>query len=147
MIDRIDALKTLLTRLIDSREGYRDALEHVTSPAIRDTLTEFMSRRERNAAELRTYLAQAGHSAPDDGSLLASAHRAFTDVKDKLAGSDDVSTLDELVRGEEVLLAAYDEAIAACGSGAGPEYAVIVEQHASLEIAISQLNSRRDLAA
>ena len=146
MADRIDALKTLFTRLIDSREGYRDAMDHVESAHIKSIFTEFMSRRDRNASELRQYLVKEGHSMDEDGSILASAHRMFMDMKDKVTGSDDAATLAEVARGEKVLLDAYDDALTAAG-GTDPEYQFLVEQHASLKSAIDQLETRQDLAA
>lgn len=146
MTDRIDAMKTLLTRLVDSREGYRDALDHVESAHIKGILTQFMERRDRNAAEVRAYLVKEGHTVDEDGSLLASAHRSFMDLKDSVTGSEDAATLKEIVRGEKKLLDAYDDALQAAG-GADPEYAFLAEQHASLKSAIAQLETRQDLAA
>lgn len=146
MADRIDALKTLLTRLIDSREGYRDALEHAESPAIKQMFTEFMQRRDHNASEIRTFLVKEGHSVDDDGSLLASAHRTWMDLKDSVTGSDDSKIIAEVVRGEKTLLDSYDKALAEAG-GTDPEYAFLAEQHASLKSSISQLETRQDLAA
>ena len=146
MTDRIDALKTLFTRLIDSREGYRDAMDHVESPHIKQVFSDFMSRRDRNASELRQYLVKAGHTMDEDGSILAGAHRAFMDIKDWVTPSDDAATLAEVVRGEKVLLDAYDDALTAAG-GSDPEYQFLVEQHASLKSAIAQLETRQDLAA
>jgi uncharacterized protein (TIGR02284 family) len=146
MTDKTSALKTLLTRLIDSRDGYQDALEHVTNPALKATITEFHGRRARNAEELRGYLTRAGVSVEDDGSLLASAHRTFLDLKDKVTGSDDAAVLAEIVRGEKSLLSAYDDALTEAGA-ADPEFAFLSEQHASLKQAIAQLETRKDLAA
>ena len=146
MTDRIDALKTLLTRLVDSREGYRDAIDHVHGTHIKSILTQFMERRDRNASEVRAYLTKEGHTVDEDGSVLASAHRTFMDLKDKVTGTDDSATLAEIVRGEKTLLEAYDDALAAAG-GTDPEYAFLAEQHASLKSAIAQLETRKDLAA
>jgi uncharacterized protein (TIGR02284 family) len=146
MTDRIDALKTLLTRLIDSREGYREALDDVTSPAIKTLFTDFMSRRDRNASELRAYLTKEGHSADDDGSILASAHRTFMNLKDMVTSSDDAAVLAEIVRGEKTLLDAYDTAIASAGGG-DPEFAFLTAQHSDLKTTIAQLELRKDIAA
>jgi uncharacterized protein (TIGR02284 family) len=146
MADRIDAMKTLLTRLVDSREGYRESIEHVHSPQIKQVFEEFMSRRDRNASEVRAYLTKEGHSVDEDGSLLASAHRTFTALKDKVTSSKDADTIAEVIRGEKTLLDAYDRAIQEAG-GADPEYAFLTEQHASLKQAIHQLETRQDLAA
>ncbi|UWQ21306.1 PA2169 family four-helix-bundle protein [Jannaschia sp. W003] len=146
MTDRIDALKTLFTRLIDSREGYRDAVDHVESATIKGIFTEFMQRRDRDASELRQYLVREGHTLDEDGSILAAAHRTFMDLKDKVTGSEDAATLGEVVRGEKTLLEAYETAIEEAG-GTSPEYQFLVEQHASLKSAIQQLETRKDLAA
>ncbi|WP_298429877.1 PA2169 family four-helix-bundle protein [uncultured Jannaschia sp.] len=146
MTDRIDALKTLMTRLIDSREGYRESLDHVESPHIREIFEGFLTRRDRNASEIRAYLTGEGHSVDADGSLLGAAHRVFVGLKDAVTAADDAATLAEVVRGENVLLDAYDEALTASG-GADPEYMFLKEQHASLGQAIAQLETRRDLAA
>ena len=146
MTDRIDALKTLLTRLIDAREGYRDALDHVESAHIKQLFQQFMERRDRNASEIRAYLLKEGHNVGDDGSLLASAHRTWLDFKDAVTPSDDAATIAEVVRGEKVLLDAYDDALTAAG-GTDPEYAFLAEQHASLKSAVAQMEARRDLAA
>ncbi|KIT17529.1 ferritin-like domain-containing protein [Jannaschia aquimarina] len=146
MTDRIDALKDLLTRLIDSREGYREALDHVESAHIKTIFQEFMARRDRNASEVRAYLTKAGHNVDDDGSILASAHRTWLGLKDAVTPSNDAATLAEVVRGESALLDAYDNAIEA-GAGSDPEYGFLVEQHASLKAAIEQLKAREDLAA
>lgn len=146
MADRIDTLKTLLTRLVDSREGYRDALDHVESANIKSMFSEFMQRRDSNAAEIRAYLTKEGHSVEEDGSLLASAHRTWMDFKDSVTGSDDSNVIAEVVRGEKKLLDNYDEALQAAG-GTDPEFAFLAEQHASLKSTIAQLETRRDLAA
>jgi uncharacterized protein (TIGR02284 family) len=146
MADKTKTLKTLLTRLIDSRDGYKDALDHVANPALKSTMIEFHRRREQNAEELRAQLTRSGVAVEDDGSLLASAHRTFLDLKDKVTGSDDKAVLSEILRGERSLHDAYDEALNACGP-ADPEHALLSRQHDSLKQAIAQLETRKDMAA
>jgi uncharacterized protein (TIGR02284 family) len=146
MTDRIDALKTLLTRLVDSREGYREAVDHVESTHIKGLLTELMARRDRDASAVRAHLVKNGHSVDDDGSLLASAHRTFLGFKDKVTSAEDADTLAEIVRGEKSLLNAYDMAITESGA-TDPEYGFLVEQHNALKTTIEQLETRQDLAA
>ncbi|MEM7643999.1 MAG: PA2169 family four-helix-bundle protein [Pseudomonadota bacterium] len=146
MADRFDALKTLLTRLIDSREGYRKAVDGTESAHVKDIFTEFMARRDRSASEIRGYLRQEGHSADDDGSILASAHRNFMALRDLASSADEAAILLEVVRGEKTLLDAYDVAISAVNDGA-PEYEFLVAQHSSLASAIRHLEGRQRLAA
>lgn len=146
MADRTSALKTLLTRLVDSREGYRDAVDHADSPSVKAALSDFVSRRDRDASELRIYLVGTGAEVDDDGSLLASAHRMFMDIKDSVTGTDDKATLQEVVRGETSLLGAYDDALNEAGA-TDPEYAFLTEQRASLKLAIAELEGRATRAA
>ena len=146
MTDRTDALHTLLTRLLDSHAGYEDAIDHVESPALKSTMTELMARRQRNAAEVRSYLERAGETVDSDTSLLADAHRVFLGLKDAVTGSDDATVLAEVVRGEKTLRDAYDAAITAAG-GHDPEFDFLVEQHRSLDAVIGEMEQREQRAA
>ena len=146
MTDKTAALETLHVRLIDSRDGYADALEHVSNPSLKSTITELHQHRVRDAQALRQHLVAAGADIDEDGSLLAAAHRTFLDLKDKVTGSDDSAILAEIVRGEKQLLEAYDDAREASGA-ADPAYSVLTEQKAALAQAIAQIEARRDLAA
>lgn len=141
-----DALKTLYPRLIDSKDGYEQAVERSDNPAHQALFREMIDRRTRNAAQIRTYLAQQGEEMDDDGSLLAAAHRAFTSMKDTVTGSGDEAILEEVIRGESALLNAYDEAIKEAG-GADPEYAFITQQHSELRSKIEELKGRERIAA
>ncbi|MGR3434214.1 MAG: ferritin-like domain-containing protein [Shimia sp.] len=145
MADRIDALKTLLTRLVDSRKGYEEVIDDLDAPHLKALAQSFLDRRARNAAQIREYLTRAGHEADEDGSLLASAHRTFTGLKNSLSSGDE-AVLAETIRGEKQLLDAYDQAIEATG-GTDPEYAWLVTQYEELKTEVAQLETRKDLAA
>ena len=141
-----DALKTLYTRLIDSKDGYEQAAERSDNAAHQTLFREMIDRRTRNAAQIRTYLAQQGEEMSDDGSLLAAAHRTFLSFKDTITGAGDEAILEEIIRGEEALLEAYDKAISEAG-GVDPEYAFITQQHAELKSKIAELKGRERIAA
>ena len=140
------ALKTLYTRLIDSRDGYEQAVERLDSETHKPLFRDMIERRTRNASQIRTYLAQQGEQMDEDGSLLAAAHRTFLSMKDAVTGAGDEAVLEEVIRGEESLLKAYDEAIAEAG-GSDPEYAFIVQQHSELKAKIEELRGRERVAA
>ena len=141
-----DALKTLYTRLIDSKDGYEQALERSDNAQHQAIFREMIDRRTRNAAQIRTYLAQQGQEMDDDGSLLAAAHRSFLALKDSITGAGDEAILEEVIRGEESLLKAYDEAISEAG-GTDPEFAFITQQHSELKSKIEELKGRERMAA
>ena len=145
MTDRDDALSNLYTRLIDSRDGYQQALNRADSPYIKGVLSDMIDRRTTNAAQIRQFLAGSGVTPSDDGSTLASAHRAFLSLKDSITGSGDEAILNEVVRGEETLIGAYDKAIDASGA-TDPEFAFLREQHDELKTKVEEFRARAKAA-
>ena len=145
MTSREDALSHLYTRLIDSRDGYREALGRADGPAVKNLVAEMMERREADSAQIRQFLAGSGVNPSDDGSTLAGAHRAFLSLKDKVTGRGDGAILAEIVRGEETLVGAYDDAIEASGA-TDPEFAFLREQQDRLKLKIDELRARAEAA-
>ena len=145
MTSREDKLSDLYTRLIDSRDGYRSAAERADSPAIGTVLSEMIDRRETDAAQIRQFLAGSGVNPSDDGSALASAHRAFLSLKDSVTGQGDEAILNEILRGERTLLDAYDDALGA-SNAADPETAFLREQREALGAKVEDLRARAEAA-
>ena len=141
-----DALQDLYTRLVDSADGYRQALETSDDHTYEHIFRDMIARRERNAAELRSFLADRGVEMDEDGSLLAAAHRGFLQLKSMLMDTDD-AVLGEVVRGEKELLDAYDAAIEPAGAST-PEFDFLTKQYSSLKEKVSELEamSMRDAA-
>ncbi|MGR3490663.1 MAG: ferritin-like domain-containing protein [Shimia sp.] len=145
MTNRIDALKTLLTRLVDSREGYREILDDIENPTLKGMIQRFHEHRDQYASEIRTALATAGEKVDEDGSLLASAHRVFVGLRDALSSGDE-AVVAETIRGEKKLVEAYDEAIAS-ETATDPEYHTLIKQHQVVKEELGQLEVRKDIAA
>ena len=140
-----DAIAHLHTRLIDSADGYRQALETSDSHAHAALFREMIERRERNAAELRAYLNDRGMDLDDDGSILAAAHRVFLQLKSMLGG-DEKAVLDEVVRGEKALLDAYNDAIEPATLET-PEFDFLNRQYRSLSEKVGELEAMQARAA
>lgn len=145
MTDKIDALQKLYMRLIDSRDGYEQAKEHADKGAHAQLFASMLERRTNNAAQVRDYITRAGGTVDDDGSILAAAHRQWLNLKDSFTSGDD-SVLNEVIRGEETLLEAYDEAIAATGAG-DPELNWLSDQYTDLKMTVDNLKAREARAA
>ena len=145
MTDKIDALQTLYTRLIDSRDGYQQAKEHADKGAHAELFSSMLQRRTTNAAQVREYITKAGGTVDDDGSILAAAHRQWLNLKDTFTSGDD-AVLNEVIRGEESLLEAYDEAIAATGAN-DPELSWLSDQYTDLKMQVDNLKAREARAA
>ena len=145
MSDITDKLQTLYTRLIDSRDGYEQAMENVQRATLNSLLAELKDRRIRNAAEIKKYLGDRGVEVDDDGSILASAHRTFLSLK-TMMGNTDEAILDEVLRGENELREVYDTTIEPATS-TDPEFDFLNTQYKELGDVIAKLEQRKAIAA
>ena len=134
MTEQTKALTTLHTRLIDSIDGYEQALEKVEgdqSTFLRNTLTE---RRDFHD-NLHARLVTDGIDLSEDGSTAAAIHRTIFNIRDALS-SGDSGILAECARGDEHLRAAYDDAIERTTEE--PTYDFLIGQRAKVAAAISE---------
>ena len=145
MTDKIEALKDLHTRLIDSRDGYEQSAELADNSAHKQLFSSQIERRSRNADEVRSFLTKNGETIDDDGSILAAAHRTWLSLKDTVTTGDD-KILAEIIRGEETLLEAYDKAIEVSGAG-DPELKWLTDQYTDLKMLVDDLKGRATRAA
>lgn len=145
MADRENALKTLHTRLHDSMDGYQSALERTESAYLKGVMQDMLDRRKTDVAEMHKYLTGMGIETSEDGSALAGAHRGFLKLKDAVTGGGDEAVLQEIVRGEDGLLSAYDEAIEAAGA-TDPEFSWLQTQRTGLKAKIEEFRARANAA-
>jgi len=110
MADRIDALKSLHTALIDSRKGYEEALEDAEGKGLTPLFREMVAMRVEHADQLAGLLTAAGEKVDGDGSFMALVHRAVISVRAAVTGLDE-SILPGLIDGEERIRGYYDDAL------------------------------------
>jgi uncharacterized protein (TIGR02284 family) len=124
--DDIAVLNRLIGVTIDSVEGYSEAAKDVKNPELKAI---FQRRaRERLAAyrSLQSQVSALGGEPQDDGTLLASVHRVFVNLRSTVQ-SGDLAVIDEVERGEDVIKARYEDAIHQAGLSSSSLAAV---QHA-----------------
>lgn len=141
MTSHTEALTDLLTRVIDSADGYEQAADSCESGALKDIFSERAKMRRGFAAQIRAELERHGEDVDDDGSLLAAAHRVFLDLKTKVSGDDNEKALEEVERGESVLVDQYEETLRDLDAGS-PINGILTEQ---LSCVRKDLNSARKL--
>jgi uncharacterized protein (TIGR02284 family) len=105
-------LEKLLTRLIDSYDGYKACAENAEQHRHTDLFTNFGNTRQKFANEIRDLMTSHGMEVDTDGSFLAKAHRFFTNIKMKL-DADDEELLESIAYGEGNLLTEYRDTIEA----------------------------------
>lgn len=142
MAETNEALTEVLTGVVDSARGYETAAGAANSGALRSIFNERAKMRRRFAGELRNELKRHGAAADDDGSLLATAHRAFMNIKAATGGGRE-RVLEEVARGERRLVSQYEESLAAVAPDASAHH-LLLEQ---LKCVRQDLESARELNA
>ncbi|MGQ0456981.1 MAG: ferritin-like domain-containing protein [Hyphomicrobium sp.] len=145
MSDRIDALKALHTSLVDSRNGYDEAVKQSNGEGLEPLFRSMIELRDAASSELAQQLTSLGETPDADGSFMSTVHRTVIDIRSYVTGLD-ASVLPSLISGEERILASYDDALAKSAAG-NPEHAALVEQRAKLIAKIDQMKRMNAKAA
>ncbi|WOI58174.1 DUF2383 domain-containing protein [Palleronia sp. LCG004] len=139
MSDMKDSLKTLHTRVIDSRDGYRNAVEDIDDKEVGAFLHRMIEERETFHAQIHETLRAEGIEFGEGGSTLAAAHRGLMDLRGAMS-SGGTGVYAECARGDEKLLESYDAAIEA--TGGHPEWSFLTEQRAKVAAAIEAAKAK-----
>lgn len=75
-----------------------------------EMFTARAGERRRIVSQLQTEVVRLGGKPEDDGTILASAHRKFLDLKVVVTGRDDKAIVNEVERGEDHILHTFEAA-------------------------------------
>jgi len=141
MTDHVDSLKSLHTALVDSRNGYEEALEDAEGKGLTPLFRDMIALRNKHAAEIAEHLRALGEKVDNEGSFMSTVHRTVISIRSVLTGLDD-SILPGLIDGEERIIGYYDEAIAE-----SPEYDTLVRQREAVSAKVAEMRARNERAA
>lgn len=145
MTDHIEALKSLRTSLIDSRNGYQEALEDAEGKGLTPLFRDMIALRSKDIDGLTPFLIAYGEDAGQEGSFMSSVHRTVIGIRSILTGLDE-SILPGLIDGENRILGYYESAIELTENGSS-EYITLIKQRDTLQFKISEMQARKDKAA
>lgn len=145
MTERIDALTSLHTTLIDSRKGYEAAVENADGKGLGPLFRDMITLRGAHADEIAGILTSEGHKPSEDGSFMATVHWAVINVRALVTGLDE-SILPGLIDGEKRIVGYYDEAIAAA-AGSTAAFPALERQRGHVLAKIAEMQTRADRAA
>ncbi|MBB5687101.1 PA2169 family four-helix-bundle protein [Sphingobium boeckii] len=111
MSNDISTLNSLIATTIDSVEGYTEAAKDSESGRFGAIFSDRASERRQAVTILQTAVTQLGGNAEDDGTVLASAHRVFLNLKSVVTGKDDKAIVNEVERGEDHIKAKFEDAL------------------------------------
>lgn len=113
MTDRshdIEILNCLIALTLDSSHGYREAAEQSRNVMIVDLFERWSGERHRVVEGLRDMVRELGGTPEDDGTVLASVHRVFLDLRAHIGGSDK-GVVEEVERGEDHIKHKFEKSL------------------------------------
>ncbi len=140
--DETAAVNHLIERLKDGELGFTAAAEDATDPDLRATLLRYANQRSDYAETLQLIVEEAGEKAEYAGTLGATLHRGWMNLKGAIATRDDLAILEECERGEDIAVGAYHSALA--GDQLDLARQVIEEQAVHIRAAHNHIKILRD---
>ncbi len=108
----ISTLNGLIETCKDGQDGFKTAAEGVERSDLKSTFYELGQQRSKFSGELQTLVRELGGDPEDSGSVSASLHRGWINIKSAVTGQDDSAVLNEAERGEDAAKKAYKDALA-----------------------------------
>lgn len=136
----IRVLNDLIETTIDSAEGYAEAARETRNSRFSLAFQTRATERRLVASRLQQRVETLGGTPEDDGSVLASAHRMFANLRKSL--HDERAVIDEVERGEDHIRHQFEDAMEDAGVTA-PTHALIAEAYRSVNSGHDQMHSLR----
>ena len=107
----ISALNNLIETCKDGEQGFRTAADGVKSPDLRTLFLTYSQQRAQFAAELQNEVRHLGGDPEERGSVAASLHRGWINIKSTVTGEDEGAVISECERGEDSAVRNYQAAL------------------------------------
>jgi uncharacterized protein (TIGR02284 family) len=142
--DVISTLNNLIETCKDGQNGFQTAAEGVQNSNLKSVFYEFGQQRARFVGELQSLVRELGGDPEESGSVAATLHRGWINIKSVITGQDDAAILNEAERGEDVAKNAYEKATAM--SLPANVSSVLQKQYAEVKAAHDKVRDLRDSA-
>lgn len=104
-------LNALLEKNYDAEKGYKKAADHTDHTALKNYFNRKAAERYDFGDQLKSEIRNFGEEADKGGSITATAHRAWMDVKAVFSSDNEESMLEEAIRGEKASIEEYDDVL------------------------------------
>ena len=109
----IKVMNSLIETVIDSADGYTEAAKEAAKQQRSSRYSEIFRRRgaERQdlTVRLQSKVRALGGAPEDDGTMLASAHRMFLNLRNSMS-SDEIAIVDQVEAGEDHIKHKFEDA-------------------------------------
>ena len=109
--DLISTLNNLIETCKDGEEGFRTAADGVKNSDLRTLFLTYSQQRAQFAAELQNEVRHLGGDPEERGSVAASLHRGWINIKSAVTGEDEGAVISECERGEDSAVRNYQSAL------------------------------------
>ena len=140
--DHISTLNNLIETCKDGEQGFRTAAEALKDSQVKAKFQEYSRQRGDMARELQAEVRKLGGDPEKSGSMSASLHRGWIDIKSAITGKDDHAILAEAERGEDVAKDQYEKALK--GGLTGSALTIVQSQAAKVRQAHDDVRNLRD---
>ncbi len=107
----ISILNNLIETCKDGQEGFRSAAEGVKNADLKTLFNTYAQQRAQFGAELEGSVRGLGGDPAQSGSVVASLHRGWMNIKSVVTGNDEAAIVAECERGEDSAVRNYREAL------------------------------------
>jgi uncharacterized protein (TIGR02284 family) len=104
-------LNDLIQTCKDGEHGYQSAALLVDDLNLRHLFQSYAQQRAEFAAELQLEVQRLGSDPVESGRASAALHRAWMDIKERVAGGDEGSIISECERGEDLAIRQYQNTL------------------------------------
>lgn len=111
--DVISTLNNLIETCKDGENGFRTAAEGVKNSQVKTLFSSYSLQRAQFAGELQNEVLRLGGDPEKSGSVAASLHRGWINIKSAVTGESEAAVIAEAERGEDSAVKNYEEALKA----------------------------------
>ncbi len=108
----ISVLNNLIETCKDGQTGFQTAAEGVKRSDLKTLFGQYSQQRAKFAGELQNEVLRLGGDPTQTGSVAATLHRGWINIKSAVTGSDENAVIAECERGEDSAVANYKDALA-----------------------------------
>ncbi|MBC7910501.1 MAG: PA2169 family four-helix-bundle protein, partial [Pyrinomonadaceae bacterium] len=106
----ISTLNNLIETCKDGQNGFQTAAEGVKNSELKTLFSTYSQQRAQFAAELQNEVRRLGGDPEKTGSVAATLHRGWIDIKSAVTGEDEGAVIAECERGEDSAVKNYKDA-------------------------------------
>ncbi|MFN2453407.1 MAG: PA2169 family four-helix-bundle protein [Pyrinomonadaceae bacterium] len=107
----ISTLNNLIETCKDGENGFSTAAEGTKNAELKTLFTTYSQQRAQFATELQGAVRGLGGDPEKTGSVVASLHRGWINIKSAVTGESDAAIIAECESGEDSAKANYEEAM------------------------------------